>query len=327
MRSVMAFVAKVLALALLVITSSMVGTARAEYPDKPITLIVGFSAGGGSDTYARALANHLQEPLGVPVAVVNRPGAAGMIAAKAANNARSDGYTLLLHGGGTFYIKATIDGEKAPATPADFQSLGAVGKLVTGLIVPKDSPFKSAKELVDFAKANPGKLRWSHPGRGSLHAMAGSLFLKENGIEVQDVPFKGGSNARNAVAGQQVDFGFMGVQLVAGFEDKLRALGVADNERDLIYKDIPTFGEQDLPELGVANTQIVWGKKDLPADVISKLEEAIQKTASSDAYKEMLAKAGLGGFHVSVDESRERMDNFAKVLGPVISDSARKGKE
>lgn len=327
MRIFLAPVVKAVALALVVITSSMTGTARAEFPEKPITLIVGFSAGGGSDTYARALANFLQEPLGVPVAVVNRPGAAGMIAAKAANNARSDGYTLFVHGGGTFYIKAAMDGEKAPVTPADFQPLGGGGKLVSGLIVPRDSPFKSARELVDYAKANPGKLRWSHPGRGSLHGMAGVLFLRENGIQAQDVPFKGGSNARNAVAGGQVDFGFMGVQLVAGFEEKLQALGVADNERDLIYKGIPTFGEQGLPELGVANTQIVWGKKDLPADVVSKIEAAIEKAASSDAYKEMLAKAGLGGFYVSVEDSRARMENFAKVLDPVISESAGKGKE
>ena len=320
-------VARAIALALLTITSIIAGPARADYPDKPITLIVGFSAGGGSDTYARALANFLQEPLGVPVAVVNRPGAAGMIAAKAANNARSDGYTLMVHGGGTFYIKATMDGEKAPVTPSDFQPLGGGGKLVSGLIVPKDSPFKSAKELVEYAKANPGKLRWSHPGRGSLHGMAGSLFLKENGVEAQDGPFKGGSNARNAVAGGQVDFGFMGVQLLAGFEEKLHALGVADNERDVIYKDVPTFGEQGLPELGVANTQIVWGKKDLPPEVVTRLEDAIQKVAMSEPYKEMLAKAGLGGFYISTEDCKVIMENFAKVLEPVVKDAAAKGKE
>ncbi len=303
------------------------GAARAEYPTKPITLMVGFSAGGGTDVYARSLASFVHEYLGMPMVVVNKPGAAGMIAAKAAYRARSDGYTLLVAGGGTFLVKAVIDGAKAPVTPSrDFQPLGGIGKLVTALIVPTDSPFKSAKELVDYAKANPGKLRWSHPGRGSLHTLGGMLFLKENGIKTQDVPFKGGSKARVAVAGKQVDFAFMGVQLLAGFEDKLRALGVTDNERDKVYKKVPTFGEQGLPQMGISNPMIVWGKKDLPADVVAKLQKAIASVAGGKGYQKMIQKTGVTGFYFSVADAVAKMSALDKTVTPITMELFHKKK-
>lgn len=305
----------------MVITIIGTGIAIAEYPTKPIKLYVGFSAGGGTDVYARSLASFSHEYLGMPMVVVNRPGAAGMIAAKAVNNARSDGYTLLVAGGGTFHVKAVIDGEKAPVTPArDFQSLGGIGQLVTSLIVPMDSPFKSAKELVEHAKANPGKLRWSHPGRGSLHTLGGMLFLKQNGIKTQDVPFKGGSKARVAVAGKQVDFAFVGVQLLAGFEQKLRALGVTSNVRDQIYKNVPTFGEQGLPQMGVTNPMIVWGRKDLPKDAVEKLKKAIQGVASSKGYQKMIKKTGVTGFYFSAEDATAMMKELDKTVTPITKE-------
>jgi tripartite-type tricarboxylate transporter receptor subunit TctC len=138
---------------------------KAEYPTRPVTLMVGFSAGGSTDMYARAFASFAHEYLGMPLVVVNKPGATGMIAAKAVYDARPDGYTLLDYSGGGFLIKATIDGDRALVVPTrDLKALGGIGQAVTALVVPKDSPFKSAQDLVNFAKAHPDKqLRWSHP--------------------------------------------------------------------------------------------------------------------------------------------------------------------
>ncbi|MEN8247121.1 MAG: tripartite tricarboxylate transporter substrate binding protein [Thermodesulfobacteriota bacterium] len=309
--------------------ASIAGTptvVKAEYPEKPITLMVGFSAGGGTDVYARSFASFVHEYLDMPMIVVNKPGASGMIAAKAVYDAPADGYTLLLAGGGTLFIKSTIDGDKAPVVPTrELKALGGVGQLVTSLIVPMDSPFKSAKDLVDWAKANPDKrLRYSHSGRGSIHTLAGMVFLKQSGIEAQDVPFKGGSKARNAVAGKQVDFSAIGIQLLAGFETKLRALGVGSNERDLIYKDVPTFGEQGLPLLGITNPEIIWGHKDLPKDVVSKLEMAIKSVASSEGFQKMIRKTGVTGFYFTPDEANEKMAVIDKLTTPLTKEMFHK---
>ncbi|RLB99828.1 MAG: hypothetical protein DRH90_19690 [Deltaproteobacteria bacterium] len=299
---------------------------KAEYPTRPITLMVGYSAGGSTDMYARAFTSFAHEYLGMPVVVVNKPGATGMIAAKAVFNARPDGYTLLNHSGGGFLIKASIDGDRAPVVPMrDLKVLGGIGQAVTALVVPKDSPFKSAKDLVEYAKAHPDKrLRWSHPGRGSTKNLEGMLFLKQNGIKAQDVPFKGGSKARNAVSAKQVDFSFIAVQLLAGFESKLRALGVMSNERDLIFKDIPTLGEQGLPTLGVTNPMIIWGHRDLPKDVVAKLKEGIKSVTSSKGYKKMTKKMGLSGSYLSPKEAKAMIAVIDKLMAPFIEEMFHK---
>lgn len=295
---------------------------KAEYPEKPITLMVGFSAGGGTDVYARSFASFAHEHLGMPMVVVNKTGASGMIAAKTVYDARPDGYTLLLAGGGTLFIKSTIDGDKAPVVPTrELKALGGVGQLISSLIVPMDSPFKSAKDLVDYAKANPDKkLRYSHSGRGSIHTLAAMLFLKQNGIEAQDVPFKGGSKARNAVAAKQVDFAAIGIQLLAGFETKLRALSVSSDGRHPIYKDVPTLAEQGLPGLGITNPEIIWGHKDLPEDVVAKLQMAIKAVASSKGYQKMIRKTGVTGFYFSPEEANEKMAKVDELTTPLTKE-------
>ena len=318
-------VAVLITLPLLGITA-LPDVAKAEYPTRPITLMVGFSAGGSTDMYARTFASFSHEQLGMPMVVVNKPGATGMLAAKAVFGARPDGYTLLFNSGGGFFIKSSIDGEKAPVVPMrDMKALGSIGKAVTALVVPMDSPFKSAKDLIDYAKANPDKkLRWSHPGRGSTKNLEGMLFIKQNGIEAQDVPFKGGSKARNAVSAKQVDFSFIAVQLLSGFETKLRALGVLSDERDLIYKDIPTLGEQDLPALAVTNPMIIWGHKDLPGDVVAKLQEAIKGVATSEDYIKMTNNMGVNGSYSTPEEANAKVDVIDELMTPFIDEMFHK---
>jgi tripartite-type tricarboxylate transporter receptor subunit TctC len=300
--------------------------AKAEYPTKPITLMVGFSAGGGTDVYARGLASFIHEHLGAPMIVVNKPGAAGMIAARAVKNLPSDGHTLYIINAGTFIAKAMMDGEEAAVDPLrDMQPLGAVGQFVTSLLVPADSPFKSAQDLVAYAKANPGKLRWSHPGRGTVNMIAGALFLQEAGITAQDVPFKNAALARNAVVGKQVDFAFVGIHNMAGFETKVRAFGVTNSERDKLFEDVPTFEEQGLPSLGIAGPVAVWGNKDLPPDVVAKVKDAIEKVATSEGYARLLKKAGAVGFHRSAEDVLGQLTSMEKKFAPVVAE-LRKAK-
>ena len=296
-----------------------------EYPSKPIKLLVGWSAGGSTDVYARSLASFVHDYLGMPMVVVNKPGASGMIAGKAALTAPHDGYTLYVQSGGTFVTRMRIAGEKSLVSAYDdFQPLGSIGKVVTGLIVPTDSPFQSAAELVEYAKANPGKLRWANPGRGSLHTLSGMIFLQGNDITAQGVPFKGGSKTRNAVAGKQVDFAFMGISLLAGFGEKLKALGVTDDERDAIYKDVPTFGEQGLPQMGISSPLIIWGQKDLPADIVSKLVDAIAAAANSKGYNKMVKKTGVAGVYSTPEEALAMVEELDSMVTPLVAELFKK---
>lgn len=314
--------ARVAATTLAGVVASFSATSMAaaqEFPEKPVTLVVGFAAGGGTDTYARALAAEMSDGLGAPVVVANQEGAAGMIAAQSVSQAQPDGYTLYVASLGSLTVKALYDGEDAAVQPLeDLEILGQIGASITGLLVPADSPFESATDLVGAAKEDPESLRWSHPGRGSLFQLSGVAFLEDNDIAVQDVPFQGGSLARNAVAAGQVDFGFMGIQLKNGFEEEVRALGVAGTERDPANPDIPTFAEQGLPELALTNPQVVMAPPGLPEEVSSTLSDAIESAATSESYEERLSTAGLSVQYRDPDATRERMQELNDILVPLV---------
>ena len=223
---------------------------------------------------------------------------------------------------GSLMVKAMYDGEDAAVDPLeDLVILGQIGASIPGLLVPADSPFQTAADLVEAARADAGALRWSHPGRGSLFQLTGVAFLQENGITVQDVPFGGGSKARNAVAGGQVDFGFMGVQLKNGFEGQVRALGVSGEEPDPANPDVPTFQEQGLPVVALTNPQMIMGPADLPEDVQATLAQAIEAAATSPGYEETLGKAGLSTGHRAPEDARARLEALRSELEPLVAET------
>jgi tripartite-type tricarboxylate transporter receptor subunit TctC len=306
----------------LLLAALPLSAAAQAFPEKPVTLVVGFSAGGGTDSYARALAAAIAEPLGVPVLVVNQEGAAGMIAAQAVAGAAPDGYTLYMASAGSLMVKAMYDGPDAAVQPLeDLAIVGQIGASITGLLVPADSPFQSAADLVAAAEADPSALRWSHPGRGSLFQLSGVAFLQENGIAVQDVPFQGGGPARNAVAAGQVDFGFMGVQLKNGFEEQIRALGVAGDERDPANPDVPTFAEQGLPEIALTNPQVIMAPMGVPEDVLAALVAAVETAAGADTYAETLNNAGLSTGYREPETARARLEELREALQPLVDET------
>ncbi|MEQ9327114.1 MAG: tripartite tricarboxylate transporter substrate binding protein [Rhodospirillales bacterium] len=295
--------------------------AKAEYPEKPITVMVGFAAGGGVDTYARTVAGLIQDHIGQPMVVVNKPGAAGMIAARATVDAEPDGYTLYVTNTGSLLAKAMMDGEKSKLDPiTDLTPIAGIGQLVTALVVQEDSPFKSAADVVKAARENPGSLKWAHPGRGSLHMIGGAAFLAANRIKARDIPFKGGSTARNAIVGGQVDFGFVGIQLLSGFEGKLRALGVTIDERDPVNNDVPTFSEQGLEGIDISGLMMMLGHPDIPQDVRAKLSDATAKVIASQEFKDLAAKAGISAFFFDAETAATRLKKLKTNLEPVIAE-------
>lgn len=294
-----------------------------EYPRRPINIVVPYAAGGGVDTYARALAATAAEGIvAVPVVVVNTEGSGGLNGATAVSKARPDGYTVMLTSGGSFLLSTMTNDTNINALET-FEFVGQVGDLTTALMVPKDSPFQTAQDVIDAAKANPGGLRWAHSGRGGFHFIAGLGFLQKNGIEAQDVPFKGGGPTRAALIGAQTDFGFLGIQQLAGFEDNMRALAVNAAERDGVMTDVPSFGELGIPFAAVSSPVVMMAPKGTPAEVITYLEGMLKQITEAPSFAETLAAGGTAPGFVDAAGSKAVMETMKADAEPILASVAK----
>jgi tripartite-type tricarboxylate transporter receptor subunit TctC len=309
--------------------ATLASPAFAAFPEKPITLVVGFGAGGGTDSYARALASVAPEYIGnPPLIVVNKAGGSGIPAAKYVADSKPDGYTLYLASGGSFWFSTKF--RKAPVEPfKDFKMVCMVGRLLPAVFVHQDSKFKTAKELADYVKANPGKLRYSTPGRTSTWGIAGLAFVKRNGLNAVDVPAKGGAPARGLLIGKQVDFATIGVHLVNGFQDQIRAIGLIYPERDPHNKKVPTVKEQGLELLEVFTPMIVMAPKGTPDDRMATLDAACKKMTDHKAYGRLLKKAGLPAKYLSGPETTKYYKRLGDDWQPLVDElkAAQKKKK
>ncbi len=289
----------------------------ADWPKRPINLVVPYKAGGGTDAYARAISAMAENVLDVPVVVVNKPGSGGLNGANAVIGARPDGYTLMMTSGGSFLLSTMTRDTDIDALES-FDFVAQVGQLQTSLMVPANSPFQTVQDVIDAAKASPGELRWAHSGRGGFHHVGGLGFLASNGIEAQDVPFKGGGPTRAALIGEQADFGFLGVQQLAGFEEQLRALAVNSQERDGIMKEVPAFGELGIPFAAVSSPVIVFAPKGTPAEVIAAMETALEQIAAKPGFAELLASRGTGPAYQSGADAKAILSAMKDDATPLV---------
>ena len=317
------FVKRALTSATIVGLISIIGLgtipALAEYPDKPMRVIVGMSAGGGTDSVARSVASFIHEELGMPGVVINKTGAASMIALKFVMSQKADGYTLFFQTGATGLVQ-WLRG-KSPANPyKDLKIIGVVGTLKPALCVPKDSPFKTANDVVNAAKKNPGTLRWGHPGRGSTHSVAGFAFHKANAMKVKDVPTRGGSRARGLLVSKQIDYGFIGVHMLTGFETKIRCLGITTAKRDGIIKSVPTFKEQGLNFKDITTPLMLMAHKDLADDKFQKLVKAVEALTKKKGFKNFVKKAGLAAQYSSPKDADAYYRQLCRDVNPVVDE-------
>ena len=290
----------------------------ADWPKRPINLVVPYKAGGGTDAYARAISAAAADVLDVPVVVVNKPGSGGLNGANSVVGARPDGYTMMMTSGGSFLLSTMTRDTKIDALDS-FEFVAQVGKLQTSLMVPKDSPFQTVQDVIDAAQANPGSLRWAHSGRGGFHYVGGLGFLANNNIEAQDVPFKGGGPTRAALIGSQADFGFLGVQQLAGFEDNLRARAVNSAERDGIMTEVPAFGELGIPFAAVSSPVIVFAPKGTPSEVITAMEAALAEIAAKPEFAELLAKRGTGPVYANGADAKAGLTAMKADAAPLVA--------
>ena len=265
--------------------------ASAAYPEKPVKIMVGFSAGGGTDTTARGFASYMHEAPsmnGQPAYIVNLPGASGQKAAKAVLDEDADGYTLYMINIGTFIAGELAKGEERPYhIPEAFVNLGCASQLVTSLQVHSSNEANSMEEFIANAKASGKEITWGTSGAATMHATIGHIFFDTHGIPHKKVPFKGGSKARAALVSQSVEAVFGGVNTVVGFENDIRALASAGADRDPMAPDLATFKEQGTDGIDFTGLMCLFGPAGVPDEVKENVGAAIAHIADIEGYQKL----------------------------------------
>jgi tripartite-type tricarboxylate transporter receptor subunit TctC len=298
---------------------SQVAHAQA-FPSKPIKIVVTFPLGGAPDILARLLGSKMQENWGQPVIVDNRAGAGGNIGADYVAKSPADGYTVVMGTVGTHAINASLY-SKMPYDPVrDFAPVILVAQTPNLLVVNPAVPAKTVQELIDYAKASPGKVFFGSPGVGTSIHVSGELFNTMAGVKTVHVPYKGRQFAiPDLLAGQiQMMFDNMPSALPLAKEGKLRALAVTSARRHPAAPEIPTMSESGLPGFDATSWFAVYAPAGTPADVVAKLNGEFNRIMTLADVKEKLAGIGLdvaGGSPEALGSyTRSELAKWAKVV-------------
>lgn len=285
---------RMLKIASLMLAVSMPSVALAEFPDRPLKLIVPFAAGGGSDTVARIYAPELSKALGQNVVVENIAGAGGSVGAAAGANATPDGYTLLMATPSTQSIGPLLQ-KNLPYDPdGAFEVLGTIFDSPNLLVVPADSPYKSVDDIVAAAKAAPGDLTYASPGIGSSAHLSSELFKLMTDIDVEHVPYRGtGESLPDVIAGR-VDFSIDSMTSMLAYvrTGELRALGVSSLEADPLAPEIAPIADA-VPGFQSTATNYYVVPTGTPDDIVEKLRAAHEEAVNSPELEKRLNDLGI----------------------------------
>jgi tripartite-type tricarboxylate transporter receptor subunit TctC len=266
-----------------------------DYPNKPIRIIVSFGPGGGADIVGRILGQALQERLGQPVVIENKPGAAGTLGNEAVARADKDGYTLGIMTAGQI-IAATVNKSIRYDTLTAFDPVAQVASASLLIVTRPDFPAGSVKELVAAAKAAPGKIVFASPGFGATQHLAAELFKQTAGVDMLHVPFRTTPEAITALLGKQVDVLFDTVSALLGQvqSGQLKALAVTGKDRFPAVPDVPPAIESGLlPGYNVTTWYGVFGPRGMPPAVVARLNKTLNEIIADKAVGASLARAGV----------------------------------
>lgn len=273
-----------------------VGMSQAmAWPDKTVTLVVPFPAGGGTDSIARAVAPKLQEKLGGTFIVDNKGGATGTIGAAQVSRAAPDGHTLLVTSLGPLVIAPHLIAKVPYDATKDFDYLTVLVQAPNVLVVPANSPNKSLADVVAQLKAAPGKMTFASSGNGSSDHLTAELFWLQTGTQGIHVPYKGGGPAMTDLLGSQVDASFQNLNVVMSHvkAGKLKALAITSQKRSPLLPNVPTLEESGIKDANVYSWQAVAAPKGLPADLKTKLVNAMRDALNDPQIKARFTDIGL----------------------------------
>jgi len=293
-----------------------------QYPTKPVKIVVPFPAGQATDLAARIIAEALGKEWGQSVVVENVGGGAGIPGMLQGRGAPPDGYTLLMGTSAVLVVNPAIM-EKLPYDPLnDYIPIGPVFRNPLIIVANESAPFRNVKELVDYAKKNPGKLNWGYPGAGTTQHLTGELFKQVAGVDIQGVMYKGSAQTVQDLLGNQIPLSVDGIgpnlpHIKAG---KLRAIASTGEQRASQLPDVPTVAEQGYPGFSGEGWGGVVVPKGVPNDIVMKISRDLAKVMNDAAIQERLTKAGL-----AVDNApREQWIAMFKRTHQAWGDVARK---
>lgn len=267
----------------------------ATFPDKPVTLVVPFPAGGSTDMLARAMGAKLQEKWGQTVIVDNRPGATGTLGTSQVKRAAPDGYTLLVSSLGPFVIAPHLLKAVQYDALKDIDLLTVAIQAPNVLVVPASSPYRSVKDVVEALKKDPGKMTFASSGNGSSDHLTAELFWLQTGTSGLHVPYKGGAPAISDLLGAQVDASFQNINAVLPhiIGGKLRALAVTGDKRSAVVPNVPTLTESGIKGADVYSWQGVAAPRGLPPALRSQIHQAVVAALQDPAVKQKFSDIGI----------------------------------
>lgn len=268
--------------------------ALAEWPERPITVVVPFPAGGGTDTFARPLAQQLGMQMGQSVVIDNKGGAGGTVGASFAAKARPDGYTFFM-GGAHHALAPSLYKNLSYDIQKDFVPVALLAQPPQVIVVNATKlPVKDLKSLLEYVKKRPGEINFGTAGKGSTHHLAGELFAMQTGVKLVDVPYQGAGPMLSALIGGQVDMAFDGLGSSASHirAGSIRPLAVAAAQRSPSFPDVPTAAEAGVPNYEVSTWYALWAPAGTPKEAIDKMTAQVTKALQSPKLKEVWASNG-----------------------------------
>jgi len=280
-------------IALIGLALCMGGAFAQSYPNKPIKFIVGYAAGGAVDIVARTIGQSISGSLGQPVVVENKPGAGTNIAVKATITAEPDGYTVMMAANAlaanmSLYQPAPFDAER------DLVAVSLIGRVPVVIAANPNAPFNTAKQLIDAAKGKPNSIAYGSPGNGSTPHMAIELFARAAGIDLQHIPYRGGSPAITDVIGGQLPLVAVNALEVSPHvkSGKLKVLAVLSPNRSSIFPDVPTIAESGFPGFEASVWYGLVAPAATPKPIVQKLHEEVQKALQTKEVRERMNAVG-----------------------------------
>jgi putative tricarboxylic transport membrane protein len=271
------------------------GEGRAEYPSKPITLIVPYAAGGSNDTLSRILAEHMSRKLGRPIIIDNEPGAAGTTATTRAARAAPDGYTIIMGNMGTHGAAPAQYPDLKYDPIKDFTPVGLVAEVPAVIVARKDFPANNLPEFIAYVSANQDKVNEAHVGVGAPTHLFCTLLQSMLRTHTGRIPYRGGAPAMNDLMSGQVDFSCISLsgaisQIQSG---TLKAIAIASPKRAEIIPNVPTTAEGGLPQFEVSTWNAIFAPKNLPPEILARLNDTIGNALDDVTTRKRLIDIGF----------------------------------
>jgi tripartite-type tricarboxylate transporter receptor subunit TctC len=282
-----------------------------DYPARPVTIVVPFAAGGGTDILARMLAAKFEQRLQKSFLIENRPGAGSTTGANAVAKAAPDGYTLLMAPSPTMAVSVSIY-KNLPYDPAaDFIPLALVAQTPFALVVTPALPVKSVTELIKLAKEKPGTLSYGSAGPGTPHHLYAELFKSMTGVQMNHVPYRGSLPILNDIAGGHLPVTFVDFGPAVGLlqSGKIRPIGISTKTRLATFPDIPPINEAGVPGFEAASWQMLVAPAKTPRPIVDRLHAELKTILAMPEIKEQITK---GGMLTMENPTVEGLQNFVK---------------